>query len=120
MDKIELKDIRVYEEDGSYFLSLTYEVEDDREVRQLDFHKVRLGIRKYDEPTVELTSDECYIRFNGGHLYRALGVDTDEGHNVYCSVKILSEKPTKMTVSEIEKELGYKIEIVSEKENDES
>ena len=117
MNTIELKDIRVYEENDSYYLGLTYETEDDHEVRQLDFHKVRLGIRKYDEPNVVRASDECYIQFNGGHLFRVLGVDTDEGHNVYCSVKTLSEKPTKMTVAEIEKKLGYKIEIVSEKEN---
>ena len=38
-----------------------------------------------------------------------------DDHNRYCYEVTVEEYPQKMTLSEIEKKLGYKIEIVSEK-----
>ena len=48
--------------------------------------------------------------------YKVLKGRIDDSHWAYVVEKVLEEKSTEMTLEEIEKKLGYKVKIVSEKE----
>ena len=123
-NKCFLKDAQIYIQDGSRYLKLVYEYEDS------------YGIHELTIPQVEFPFDNC---LNLIHIYennpalRRLSIrlctegdvtsvylyDTksDDGL-VYYVDKIIKRKPKKMTIEEIERELGYKVEIVSSRKEE--
>ena len=118
-NKCFLKDAQIYIQDGSRYLKLVYEYEDS------------YGIHELTIPQVEFPFDNrldlIYICENN-HALRRLSIrlctegdvtnvylhDTKSYDGlVYYTDKIIKHKPKKMTLEEIERELGYKVEIVS-------
>ena len=117
LGKYEIKAAKVYEADGNLYLSLKYHVETDNELREIIIPKISLDIQTVGCPSmsVALGSGEEYLLHCNGNKYKILpGVGHDGANHVYFTEKILRQKPKKMTVAEIEKKLGYKIEIVAE------
>lgn len=122
-DSVRLSDYSTYIEDGHLWASLTYIIENDRNITEIKIPKVSLGIM------VKPNTFEVRLEFNsyafpdvahvdiGMHRFPITLGDTYEAENVYFTEKILEEKRTEMTLEEIEEKLGYKIKIVSEKEN---
>ena len=118
-NKCFLKDAQIYIQDGSRYLKLVYEYEDSHGVHELTI------------PQVEFPFGNClnliYIHENNPALQRLSIHLCTEGdvtnvylHDtksydglVYYTDKIIKRKPKKMTIEEIERELGYKVEIVS-------
>ena len=121
IEKQELKKVELWrdEDTGQYFFRLEYLCEDDAEVYRLIFPKVETGIPlmqpyiAYDysmsfginigKIAFRLCDGEDHIAYpdkNGNWLYR----------------EIVSVKTHEMTMEEIEKKLGYKIKIISKKE----
>lgn len=114
-----LKNAQIYIQDGSRYLKLVYEYEDS------------YGIHELTIPQVEFPFGNrlnlIYIHENNPALQRLSISLCTEGdvtnvylHNsksydglVYYTDKIIKRKPKKMTIEEIERELGYKVEIVS-------
>lgn len=116
----ELKECRTYEEDGQYYMSLTYHVEYPDRTCEMVLPKVALGLKTYGCPDIASTlsiTEDPYITLDAGcNHYPVLRGDTQFASNVFYTEKIIKTKTKKMTVAEIEKKLGYKVEIVSEGE----
>ena len=118
-NKCFLKDAQIYIQDGSRYLKLVYEYEDSYGIHELTIPQVefpfgnRLDLTYIHEnnPALQRLSIRlCTV----GDLTNVYLYDTksDDGL-VYYTDKIIKQKPKKMTIEEIERELGYKVEIVS-------
>lgn len=118
-EKCFLKDAQIYIQDGSRYLKLVYEYEDSYGIHELTIPQVefpfgnRLGLTYICENNPELQrlsihlcteSDVASVYLHNSKSYDGL---------VYYTDKIIKRKPKKMTIEEIERELGYKVEIVS-------
>ena len=105
---------------GKFYLKLVYEYDSLDGTHEVVFPKVSLPLYHYVMPIVNTTNEN-----EGGNKYyinckdkmelfqkHVIGVD---GENYYVN-RIVKPAVRKMTIDEIEKQLGYKIEIVSENE----
>lgn len=114
-----LKDAQIYIQDGSRYLKLVYEYEDSYGIHELTIPQVefpfgnRLNLIHIheDNPALQRLSirlctegDVASVYLHNSKSYDGL---------VYYTDKIIKRKPKKMTIEEIERELGYKVEIVS-------
>lgn len=126
---IKLKDYQIYEEAGSLHLSLVYSYEAEDGEHELYLPKVKLGM--YIDKIPNLITECCrnpevYAEFGSKQfqlLRKKITVSDKFGntHDIFglyadCLVK---EKKVEMTLEEIEKKLGHKIKIVSDKEDKE-
>ena len=110
-----LHDLHLYKENDKYYLSASIVFEDKRGVCEASIPKIRLPIAREPQINVYNYSDEhkpdteVIVDFGFGDLY-----DERADGNNYYTIKYLEEKVHKMTLAEIEKELGYKIELKEE------
>ena len=123
MDNLEkncfLKDAQIYIQDGSRYLKLVYEYEDSYGIHELTIPQVefpfgnRLNLIYIHENNPALRRLSIRLCTEGDvtnvYLYDTKSYDG----SVYYVDKIVKHKPKKMTIEEIERELGYKVEIVS-------
>ena len=118
-----LKDLKLYKEDNRYYLHAEYEKEDDDKITRTIIPKIELPVMHY--PYIENYEGLCGIRCNidlGFGTLSALRGDVSDPRNgktcnatdVFFANYVIKTKTKKMTLSEIEKELGHKIELVSE------
>lgn len=118
MNEYKLIDASLVEDaDGRHYLDLTYEYEDQYRISKVHFPMVRLPIERvrYINSSCSYWDREHSVEFgNGLELSLSKYKDIDGNEYVY-KAEVIKEKTQKMTVAEIEKKLGYKIEIVSEK-----
>lgn len=138
-ERVDLKDIQVYKEGSAFFLKLIYEVEDATGVYEVIFPKVYPGIYTDQIPSFEynetfpqsLSRDGYSTRVWKGTLHLDNGIDMEffpasgtvknkdeeliNYKNVFIVQNMIKEKVHTMTLSEVEKKLGYKIKLVSEK-----
>ena len=118
-NKCFLKDAQIYIQDGSRYLKLVYEYEDSYGIHELTIPQVefpfgnRLNLIYIHENNPALRRVSIRLCTEGDvtsvYLY---DTKSDDGL-VYYVDKIIKHKPKKMTLEEIERELGYKVEIVS-------
>lgn len=113
---VKLKNVNVYSEDGDYYLSVTYQYETDRAMKEVTIPKIALSICKNCLPRVShnvslFGMPQYEINFGFGDLIARY----DESIHGCFQEKLIAKKVYKMTVEEIEKKLGHKVEIVSEK-----
>ena len=108
-----IKDVKLVQEKETYYLDLTYECEDEKAVYVINVPRVELPY--FDNPYINIINDgdatNATIGFNGGVC---LPIYKDQNGALLSKV-VIEEKTHKMTVAEIEKKLGYNIEIVSDK-----
>ena len=108
-----IKDVKLVQEKETYYLDLTYDCEDEKSVYVLNIPRVELPY--FDNPYINVISDgdatNVTIEFISG---TRLQIRKDQNGALLSKV-VIEEKTHKMTVAEIEKKLGYKIEIVSDK-----
>lgn len=115
-----IKDLQLYNEDGKYYLSALFNFEDKNGYYELFVPKIALPIS--ERCSVNQTTDTC-----GREVYHTVSADlgfgelsvkpfNDDGN--YFKLTCLEEKIHKMTLREIEKELGYKIELQEESKDD--
>ena len=115
-----LKEYKLYPESGYLYMSLTYEIEDEHVIKEIHIPKIATCIPMDKELSIS-HSNNCYgrildVELNAGSMhYQLFRAKTEDAEDVYVTEKILYEKPTEMTLEEIEKKLGYKVKIVSEK-----
>lgn len=117
MNDINLTNVKLKKDKCGYYLRLKYIQETDSVVNEIIIPKYRLPIRTNDliirNEGYHGTSIEADIGF--GYFPLENGVtEHSDGKEVIFTVKELKKKVHKMTVADIEKKLGYKIEIVSE------
>ena len=118
-NKCFLKDAQIYIQDGSRYLKLVYEYEDSYGIHELTIPQVefpfgnRLNLIYIHENNPALRRLSIRLCTEGDvtnvYLYDTKSYDG----SVYYVDKIVKHKPKKMTIEEIERELGYKVEIVS-------
>ena len=118
-NKCFLKDAQIYIQDGSRYLKLVYEYEDGYGIHELTIPQVefpfgnRLGLTYICENNPALQRLSIHLCTKGDvanvYLYDTKSYDG----LVYYTDKIVKHKPKKMTIEEIERELGYKVEIIS-------
>ena len=126
MAKTTLDEVRLYEEDGQYYISAKYTYEDDSVIKEIIVPKIVIpfchdevyGIhieKEYPEPRFIRTRPEWYINTGLGKLKLEKGSLPGYGcPNIY-SEKIIERKTHDMTIEEIEKILGRKIRVVGDK-----
>ena len=108
-----IKDLQLYKENNKYYLSALVEHEDKRGVYEVSIPKIEFPIGRnciIETTTAERNYKPCTIvsiNFGLGKLY-VEPFDSDEN---YYTVTCVEEKVHKMTLADIEKELGYKIEL---------
>ena len=118
-----LKDLKLYKEDGKYYLHAEYEKEDDDKITRTIVPKIELPVMHY--PYIEnyegLCGIRCDIDLGFGSLTALRGNVSDPRNGKMCDATdvfyasyVIKTKTKKMTLSEIEKVLGHKIELVSE------
>ena len=122
IEKQELKKAELWrdEDTGQYFFRLEYLCENDAEVYRLIFPKVETGI-----PIMQPHLAFDYSMFSDRHMTKiAFHLCDGEDHIAYPDKngnwfyrEIVSVKTHEMTMEEIEKKLGYKIKIISKKED---
>ena len=116
-----LKDAQIYIQDGSRYLKLVYEYEDSYGIHELTIPQVefpfgnRLGLMYICENNPELQRLSIRLCTEGDVANVYLHNSKSYDGLVYYTDKIIKRKPKKMTIEEIERELGYKVEIVSSK-----
>lgn len=117
MQRSDLTKLELYQEDGCYYLRAEYEVEDDHRLQKYTIPKISLPIRR--DPVINERFDRYCIPRPRYDLTINLGfaeLPVVKGpEDYYYKCEILKEYPQKMTLEEIEKKLGYKVELVSGK-----
>lgn len=123
MDNLEkncsLKDAQIYSQDGSRYLKLVYEYEDSYGIHELTIPQVefpfgnRLNLIYIHENNPELQRLSIHLCTEGDVASVYLHDSKSYDGLVYYTDKIIKHTPKKMTLEEIERELGYKVEIVS-------
>lgn len=114
-----LKDAQIYIQDDTRYLKLVYEYEDSYGIHELTIPQVefpfgnRLNlIHIYENnPSLRRLSIRLCTEGDVTNVY-LYDTKSDDGL-VYYTDKIIKYKPKKMTIEEIERELGYKVEIIS-------
>lgn len=113
--KVELTDLVLKKDvNGCYYLGAKYRIEDENSIRELHIPKILLNVRpnnviiNYGEPCLR---PEVDIGFGYMPLFYE-----DPRNKAYCTEAVIKEKTHEMTLDEIEKKLGYKVKIVSKKE----
>ena len=108
-----IKDIQLYKENNKYYLSVLVEYEDERGIYEISIPKIEFPVGQnciIEKTTENRNYKPCTtvsLDFGLGELY-AEPFD-DSGH--YYTINCVEEKVHKMTLADIEKELGYKIEL---------
>lgn len=118
-NKCSLKDAQIYIQDNTRYLKLVYEYEDSFGIHELTIPQVefpfgnRLNlIHIYENnPIWQGLSIRLCTEGDVTNVYLH-DTKSDDGV-VYYTDKIIKRKPKKMTLEEIERELGYKVEITS-------
>lgn len=122
-ENVKLIGKKVYEENNKLYLGLTYEYENDDGKYNLYIPKIELDIKTNDLPIIDsilyhsTNYENIEYHFEtGGHDYNVLKPNIGNKEEFYALQ--IKTKTKKMTIEEIEKELGYKIQIVSKKEEE--
>lgn len=103
-----IKDVKLVQEKETYYLDLTYECEDEKTVYVMNIPRVKLPC--LNNPYIDDITNPTIEFISGTRLQIRKGPN-----GALLSEVVIEEKTHKMTVAEIEKKLGYKIEIVSDK-----
>jgi len=104
-----------HDTDEGYYLSVTYICENDREKYRLSIPKIKLPIC-VDKVSITRDYDSYFGQSYTANLgFGGLVMEPDKNGVCYTE-SILETKVHEMTISEIEKKLGYKIKIVNDKE----
>lgn len=117
-----LIDYKIYEQDRRLYMELHYEYETSTGVFLRHIPKVDLAFTRDRMPEIFEQSPPCdnRIRINGvEYTVRPTNIVSGDllgSDKVYYVDKLVREKVKKMTLSEIEEKLGYKIEIIDDDE----
>lgn len=127
-NKCELKNLELIQDEKTkkYYLSAVFRIEDKFTIKELTVPRIALDIK--DSPIINETTEPLpgqswypyykamYIDMGFGSLRLESATVKGYAGNMYYLMKTIEEKTQELTLSEIEKKLGYKIKLVSEKE----
>ena len=101
-----LKSMKLYKEGGKYYLHAVYGYKINGEEHEIDIPKIEMNFENYPILTLGDRVEYCRLSSQDCCLHRILAVGDND---VAYTDRILKKK---MTVEDIEKELGYSVEIV--------
>lgn len=116
---IDLEDVKAFIENGKVYLKLVYRVENAKEIIAVTVPKAELPLPTHTVVITDgyeegCTFDELRLRKTWVSMRDAkLTIEPDKNGHKFIQ-QLVKKKTRKMTVSEIEKALGYSVEIVSE------
>lgn len=102
-----LSDLKVNKDEKGFYLSAEYIFEDGYSTKKLTVPKIRLD-DLHCSPCFGATCDGVYLDTANCRYW------LEPVNKQYYTVIVIEEKAKEMTLSEIEKRLGYKVKIVSE------
>jgi hypothetical protein len=109
--KTTIKEFKTYKNGNAWYASVVVEEETPQYIQEYTFPAILLA-HKNDKMAItkmsSLFTDDVYTRVQFGEL----GPLTCDGQ---YWVKVIKEKTQELTLEEIEKRLGYKVKIVSDK-----
>jgi hypothetical protein len=120
LSNITYEDLSLVNDNGRLYLSVKFLVENSHRVERYTIPRIVIPFDTTVIPNIQSRYDDYYprtkddLKISTGY-YPALDIEKLNG--VAYTVETVNEKPQKLTVAEIEKKLGYKIEIVSEESN---
>lgn len=103
-----LTDLKVSKDDRGFYLSAEYILDYEHTTQKLIIPKIRIPDRG-NYPSFVYNSQDTYLFVAPDRL----PLDPDDT-GARFTITTIKEKPKEMTLSEIEKKLGYKVKIVSE------
>lgn len=108
-----LKDLKLYTEDGKYYLDAIFYNEDRGGVYRVHIPKIRLPVKL--QPDIWQSYEDCWgeycVTIDLG--FGELSVEPYKDNKFY-TIECIETKEREMTLAEIEKELGYKIKLKKE------
>lgn len=112
------KDVKAYREsNGKWFMSVVYTVEDEHSIREVWYPKIELPVDNALITTAWAwgSQSDCIMELPSRALVVLAGSTVVDGQEEICLCRetLIKHKPEKLTMEEIEKRLGYKVEIVS-------
>lgn len=121
-DAVEFIKIESYKDHGKIFLRVECVAKDKYRKVRMQFPKVKFPIKgmqvREEVPSINRAYKSCFLNFDipNDYLEDCLEILPPSSGELY-TVRVLEEYPVEMTLEEIEKALGHKIKIVTEKEN---
>lgn len=115
----QLANVELVKENGAYYLSLEYLLEDDNRVEKLIIPRAKIPIDNDFYPILAHSTPTFSRYFGGGNVslesgYEGYRFELKAGPDARLfTLETIKEKEHEMTVEEIEKKLGYKVKIVS-------
>ena len=116
--KYTIKELKVFKEDGYWYMSAVVETETFSKVEEVRIPKIlltsentQMGI--FEEGSMFFPIQRVDLGF--GPLTLESTYDPRSKSRVGFTVELIKEKTHEMTIEEIEKKLGYKVKIVSKK-----
>lgn len=109
-----IKDLQLYKEDNKYYLSAVLLHEDKKGFYEITIPKIKFPITNPTSINTESTYDIWYGHQKTAHIdfgFGGLEIIPDESTDIFYTSTYLEEKVHPMTLAEIEKELGYRIEL---------
>ena len=113
-----LKAAKIYYENGTPYMKLVYEYNDEKGVHEVTYPKVQFPFETDCLPNITYegfsfdVSLSIIMPYDEVMLFKGSAGESEEG---YFIDKITKPKIHEMTLEEIEKKLGYPVKIVSEK-----
>lgn len=127
--KSSVKYAKLYKDKATdeWYMHITYIIDNDRQTVEIDAPRVYVPLKHSSIERKDCKNSMVGIVDEGFVIYCRDPYDTqftimpspDESRNL-ITTKVIKEKTQKMTISEIEEKLGYKIEIVSEKDSEDN
>lgn len=125
-DKTQLKRIQLRKSKDDiccpYYLDVIYEAENEKGVYELHIPHIEIPLQIDRIPTIHVEnngfmSDTCCIEWLDSRMHTRMD-NTKHDVKGFYSLKTLKEKRQEMTLEEVEKKLGYKIKLVTKKEEE--
>lgn len=124
LQRVDFKDVKVLPGDqiSSFYLDVTYEFENPYGIFELHIPRIRMDkyFRPHTLPNIKRETDEAALDSINGPYIDSVSL-MNFGLFLKCDgcidfeIKTIKEKVPEMTLEDIEKELGYKVKIVSGK-----
>lgn len=110
-ERAKLKELKLEKtKSGRYLLNVTYRYEDEHGIYELNIPYIDLLINQDKLPDFNSWRGTLSVDLGFGMCGVALDSETDAAY----TIQEIEKKTRKMTLAEIEKQLGHKVELVSE------
>ena len=112
--KVSIKNIKLVKDGGGYAIDVTYTIETPERIEELHIPRAKLFI---NPEKVSILAERDFLYGDTGHVANLGFGNTPlrQVNGVAYTIKTIKEKTKEMTLEEIEKKLGHKVKIVSEK-----